>query len=239
MNLFNYLSIYQNVRFSEKKNRKFFWGCACHLDICEFLWLLKIYHGFFNVLCIIRNTCIMPTRCASHLVNSLHDYFAIVLAWHDVYTSYLSFHRNIKGCTEKRYVIMLIVSETMLSFISWIMCIFIWFNLDSPYRDKISSIILKLQEDQTIQKFYNTWWKEKNKDGECIDSTKKQTNALTIKNVGGIFVVLIAGTMAGVVVAFFEFLWKARKNAKEDKVGILNILSTFPFLIEFLMLYFF
>lgn len=101
------------------------------------------------------------------------------------------------------------------------MCIIILFNLDSPYRDKISSIILKLQEDQTIQKFYNTWWKEKNKDGECIDSTKKQTNALTIKNVGGIFVVLIAGTMAGVVVAFFEFLWKARKNAKEDKVGIL------------------
>lgn len=91
---------------------------------------------------------------------------------------------------------------------------------DSPYRDKISSIILKLQEDQTIQKFYNTWWKEKNKDGECIDSTKKQTNALTIKNVGGIFVVLIAGTMAGVVVAFFEFLWKARKNAKEDKQSL-------------------
>lgn len=113
------------------------------------------------------------------------------------------------------------------------MCIFILSNLDSPYRDKISSIILKLQEDQTIQKFYNTWWKEKNKDGECIDSTKKQTNALTIKNVGGIFVVLIAGTMAGVVVAFFEFLWKARKNAKEDKVG------TFPLLIKFLMLYFF
>lgn len=113
------------------------------------------------------------------------------------------------------------------------MCIFILSNLDSPYRDKISSIILKLQEDQTIQKFYNTWWKEKNKDGECIDSTKKQTNALTIKNVGGIFVVLIAGTMAGVVVAFFEFLWKARKNAKEDKVGIL---STCPLLIEFLMI---
>lgn len=91
---------------------------------------------------------------------------------------------------------------------------------DSPYRDKISSIILKLQEDQTIQKFYNTWWKEKNKDGECIDSSKKQTNALTIKNVGGIFVVLIAGTMAGVVVAFFEFLWKARKNAKEDRQSL-------------------
>nr|XP_022293547.1 glutamate receptor ionotropic, kainate 2-like [Crassostrea virginica]XP_022293548.1 glutamate receptor ionotropic, kainate 2-like [Crassostrea virginica] len=88
---------------------------------------------------------------------------------------------------------------------------------DSPYRDKISSIILKLQEDQTIQKFYNTWWKEKNKDGECIDSSQKKTNALTIKNVGGIFVVLIAGTMAGVVVAFFEFLWKARQNAREDK----------------------
>lgn len=91
---------------------------------------------------------------------------------------------------------------------------------DSPYRDKISSIILKLQEDQTIQKFYNTWWKEKNKDGECIDSTQKKTNALTIKNVGGIFVVLIAGTMAGAVVAFFEFLWKARKNAKEDKQSL-------------------
>lgn len=179
----------------------------------------------------------MPTRCASHLVNSLHDYFAIVL--HDtMFIQVIFLFTEILNYVQKKDVIMLIVSETILSFISWIMCIFILFNLDSPYRDKISSIILKLQEDQTIQKFYNTWWKEKNKDGECIDSTKKQTNALTIKNVGGIFVVLIAGTMAGVVVAFFEFLWKARKNAKEDKVGFL---STCPLLIEFLviMLYIF
>lgn len=126
---------------------------------------------------------------------------------------------------KKIWVIRIIVSvleEKKLSFIDLFnLCVFL-FYLDSPYRDKISSIILKLQEDQTIQKFYNTWWKEKNKDGECIDSSKKQTNALTIKNVGGIFVVLIAGTMAGVVVAFFEFLWKARKNAKEDRVGILR-----------------
>lgn len=90
-----------------------------------------------------------------------------------------------------------------------------------------------------IQKFYNMWWKEKNKDGECIDFIKKQMNVFIIKNVGGIFVVLIVGIMVGVVVVFFEFLWKVCKNVKEDKVGIFNILSIFFLLIEFFMLYFF
>lgn len=90
-----------------------------------------------------------------------------------------------------------------------------------------------------IQKFYNMWWKEKNKDGECIDFIKKQINVFIIKNVGGIFVVLIVGIMVGVVVVFFEFLWKVCKNVKEDKVGIFNILSIFFLLIKFFMLYFF
>lgn len=84
-----------------------------------------------------------------------------------------------------------------------------------------------------IQKFYNMWWKEKNKDGECIDFIKKQINVFIIKNVGGIFVVLIVGIMVGVVVVFFEFLWKVCKNVKEDKVGIFSICFL---LIEFFMI---
>ncbi|XP_021362769.1 glutamate receptor ionotropic, kainate 2-like isoform X3 [Mizuhopecten yessoensis] len=88
---------------------------------------------------------------------------------------------------------------------------------DSPYRDPISNAILKLQEDQEIHKMYNTWWKEKYGGGKCQTVEAKKTSALGVKHVGGVFVVLIGGMVAGVFVAICEFIYKARKNAREDK----------------------
>ena len=95
-------------------------------------------------------------------------------------------------------------------------------NQDSPFRDPISNAILKLQEQQEIQKIRNKWWNEKNGGGKCIaeGNGKKTTSALGVKHVGGIFVVLIGGMIAGFIVAMCEFVWKAHKNAREDKVCI-------------------
>ncbi len=84
----------------------------------------------------------------------------------------------------------------------------------------ISEAILKLQEDQILQMLYNKWWKQKgtkNCEGES-EKNKKDANALAIANVGGVFVVLVAGLVLGIIVAFLEFIWKAHKNADIDKV---------------------
>ena len=72
-----------------------------------------------------------------------------------------------------------------------------------------------------IQKLYTKWWKERN-GGNCEVEEKKDASALGVKNVGGVFVVLIGGLAAGLVLACCEFLWKAKKNATLDKVRYIN-----------------
>ncbi|CAH1800045.1 unnamed protein product [Owenia fusiformis] len=90
---------------------------------------------------------------------------------------------------------------------------------DSPYRDLISNAILKLAEEQKLQILYNRWWKEKGGGGKCDTEDNKKTNAneLGPKNVGGVFVVLAGGLGLAIIAALFEFIWKSRKYAKEEK----------------------
>lgn len=88
----------------------------------------------------------------------------------------------------------------------------------SPYRDMISEQILRLQERQKISKLYTKWWKEK-AESNCDTEGKGKQNAneLGLQNVGGVFVVLVAGVVAGTIMAIFEFLWKAWRNSRIDK----------------------
>ena len=96
---------------------------------------------------------------------------------------------------------------------------FIFEILGSPYRDLISEAILKLQEDQILQMLYNKWWKQKGTQTCESDEGKKDASALAIANVGGVFVVLVAGLLLGLIVAFIEFIYKAHKNADIDRVS--------------------
>ena len=83
----------------------------------------------------------------------------------------------------------------------------------SPYRDLVSITILKLQEAQTLQLFYNKWWKQRGGAGRCdVDDGKKDANALSFNNVGGVFVVLTAGLLLSLVVVVIEFVWTAHKR---------------------------
>ena len=93
--------------------------------------------------------------------------------------------------------------------------------LGSPWRDQISNAILKLQEDGLLQYLYTKWWKQK---GAVIcennDEKKKDSaNELGLANVGGVFVVLVAGLCLSFIAALLEFIWKARQVA--DKRVIL------------------
>lgn len=77
--------------------------------------------------------------------------------------------------------------------------------------------ILQMQEEGRIQLLYNKWWKST---GKCSREEQKESkaNALGVANVGGIFVVLLGGLALAVFVAIIEFLWKSRRNAREDRV---------------------
>ncbi|XP_061176808.1 glutamate receptor ionotropic, kainate 2-like isoform X2 [Saccostrea echinata] len=92
--------------------------------------------------------------------------------------------------------------------------------MGSPLRDKLSLAILHLQEDGKVQELYNKWWKGS---GKCMSERKaieSKANALDVNNVGGIFVVLLGGLAVAVIVAFLEFIWKSKKNAREDRQSL-------------------
>ncbi|XP_062609790.1 uncharacterized protein LOC134271606 [Saccostrea cucullata] len=88
---------------------------------------------------------------------------------------------------------------------------------DSPYRDKLSSAILHLQEGGVIQSLYDKWWKRKNINKFCDDDKAPSTKALELKNVGGVFVLVLTGTVCGLLMAVIEFICNARKIAKKGE----------------------
>ncbi|GFT42893.1 glutamate receptor ionotropic, kainate 2 [Nephila pilipes] len=90
----------------------------------------------------------------------------------------------------------------------------------SPYRALISSEILRLQEDGVLHMLKEKWWKDA---GKCKDEDKKPTSAseLGLPNVGGVFVVLLAGLGMAAIVAVFEFIWRTKKIPRDERRMIL------------------
>ncbi|CAF0857800.1 unnamed protein product [Rotaria sordida] len=91
----------------------------------------------------------------------------------------------------------------------------------SPYRDRISNEILQLQENGFLNNLYIKWWKERNVPERCDDSDvdrrkKSFTNELDLKNIGGIFVMLIIGLSFSFIVTSLEFYFKAKQRRLLD-----------------------
>ena len=100
----------------------------------------------------------------------------------------------------------------------FVLFLFLFYFSGDPIRDEITSAILRLQEEDTILKLKNKWWRF----GRCSkkDSNTEDANELGLENIGGIFLVLIAGLVLGVLVAVAEFVWKSRENAEIDRVSM-------------------
>nr|XP_015925655.2 glutamate receptor ionotropic, kainate 2 isoform X3 [Parasteatoda tepidariorum] len=86
----------------------------------------------------------------------------------------------------------------------------------SPYRALISSEILKLQEEGFLHKLKEKWWKNPS---TCKDDDKKPSSAseLGLPNVGGVFVVLLAGLGMAAIIAVFEFIWRTKKIPRDER----------------------
>jgi len=50
------------------------------------------------------------------------------------------------------------------------------------------------------------------------DERVSKANELSLANVGGVFVVLLAGMGLACLIAVFEFIWKSRQLASDDHV---------------------
>nr|XP_053638564.1 glutamate receptor ionotropic, kainate 2-like [Cherax quadricarinatus] len=98
----------------------------------------------------------------------------------------------------------------------------------SPYRTLLNSAVLKLQEIGKLHALKRKWWKEKRGGGTCQDDESKSSskaNELGLNNVGGVFVVLLAGMGLASVVAVCEFVWKSRKLATEEHASVWTEMS--------------
>ncbi|XP_063826752.1 glutamate receptor ionotropic, kainate 2-like isoform X1 [Ostrinia nubilalis] len=79
---------------------------------------------------------------------------------------------------------------------------------NSPYRQPMSESILQLQEQGKLTRMKDKWWKEKRGGGACADDDAGSGDAqpLVLANVGGVFIVLLAGSAMAVICAFMEML---------------------------------
>lgn len=87
-----------------------------------------------------------------------------------------------------------------------------------------------LGEKGTLQQLKKKWWQERG-GGLCIkdDADKSvSTSELGLANVGGVFLVLMCGCGASLIIAIFEFLWNIRKVAVREKVRSLINLFVIP-----------
>ncbi|KAA0720855.1 Glutamate receptor ionotropic, kainate 2 [Triplophysa tibetana] len=85
--------------------------------------------------------------------------------------------------------------------------------MGSPYRDKITIAILQLQEEGKLHMMKEKWWRGNG----CPEEDNKEASALGVQNIGGIFIVLAAGLVLSVFVAFGEVLYKSKQNAQIEK----------------------
>ncbi|KAF8794053.1 Glutamate receptor ionotropic like protein [Argiope bruennichi] len=88
----------------------------------------------------------------------------------------------------------------------------------SPYTTPFSSVILRLQEDGVLHELKERWWTP---EGETCPPEEKKvgkiTSELSFVNVGGIFLVLLAGTGSACVLVVIEFITKSRHRRKRRR----------------------
>ncbi|XP_050533361.1 glutamate receptor ionotropic, kainate 2-like [Daktulosphaira vitifoliae] len=94
---------------------------------------------------------------------------------------------------------------------------------NATYRNILSANILSLQEKGKITALKNKWWKEKRGGGSCQDNVQSnEASELSMKNVGGVFIVLCSGVGVAAILACFELFWKLWKTSAKRKVSFKN-----------------
>ncbi|KPJ19820.1 Glutamate receptor, ionotropic kainate 2 [Papilio machaon] len=107
---------------------------------------------------------------------------------------------------------------------------------NSPYRQPMSESILQLQEEGKLARMKDKWWKEKRGGGACADDDASSGDAqpLVLANVGGVFIVLVAGSALAVVCAFIEMIFDVWMISRTHKVSFKDeLIAELKFILSF------
>ena len=91
---------------------------------------------------------------------------------------------------------------------------------DSPYRSLISDAILKLQEEGKLHLLKQKWWQRYC--GYYYSEPILYVSELGLANVGGLFVILAAGSCIAVIICLCEFVWKMKNIPRGERVIKIN-----------------
>lgn len=87
--------------------------------------------------------------------------------------------------------------------------------IGSDYRSNLSWAILQLGEKGEIFELKKRWWKKKI---TCDQTHSVDTNDLSVRELGGVFLVLLGGLIIAYILGIAEFLWNVQRIAVEEKI---------------------
>ncbi|UJR15747.1 hypothetical protein I4U23_002682 [Adineta vaga] len=95
----------------------------------------------------------------------------------------------------------------------------------SELREAINIAILEMSEDGSLNKLKRKWWFDRSECHSISTKDSKQSNALNLVNVAGIFYILIVGLTLAILIAVLEFLIKANNEAKQTKINVFDVMK--------------
>ncbi|KAL1491677.1 hypothetical protein ABEB36_012237 [Hypothenemus hampei] len=97
--------------------------------------------------------------------------------------------------------------------------------LNFAYRHSINKAVLELQETGKLLKLKTRWWQNEGVEKSCPGKQSVNSEALALENVGGVFIVLVAGIGIAFLIAILEFLWNVRSISVEEHISYLEALK--------------
>uniref|UniRef100_A0AC34GQT2 Uncharacterized protein n=1 Tax=Panagrolaimus sp. ES5 TaxID=591445 RepID=A0AC34GQT2_9BILA len=83
----------------------------------------------------------------------------------------------------------------------------------SGLKDEISATILKLLNERQLEALKEKWWNDNPHKVKCPD-VDDESNGISIQNIGGVFIVILAGIVLSFITLIFEYMYYKRKGHK-------------------------
>ncbi|CAF0932273.1 unnamed protein product [Adineta steineri] len=96
--------------------------------------------------------------------------------------------------------------------------------LGSDLREAINIAVLELTESGFLERLKQKWYYERSECTNINNKDSKQSTELNLANVAGMFYVLIVGLGAAMVIAFLEFLLKAKLDSTRLNQNIRDVM---------------